>query len=179
MRRLLLLVTATFVVSGCTFPAVKADPGTALTPPSKPPFIVLGPVTAADPDWEPYRQPFVDGFATWFRNNPGVPDALTDRAAEFPAGAVVLTGTITQVDEGSWPLRTFVGMGAGRQHVSGDFEIVDAAGQRLTRFNARETYLGGVGFRGPSLLSMEDLVRRLSETVAKSARRWANGEPVE
>ena len=179
MRSFLLLVIATVVVSGCTFKAIKSDPDTALTAPSKPPFIVLGRVAAADPEWDAYRQPFVDGFATWFKKNPGVPDTITDRAAEFPAGAVVLMATITEVDEGSWPLRSFVGMGAGRAHVSGDFQIVDATGQPLTRFNARETYLGGFGLRGPALLSMEDLVRRLSETVAKSVRRWANGQPVE
>jgi len=179
MWRLLLPVIAAMVVSGCTFAAIEADPDRALAPPNKPRFIVLGHVRVADPAWQPYREHFAQGFADWFKNNPGVPDALTDRAARFPDDAVILMGTITDIDEGSSALRWLVGMGAGQARVKGDFDIVDATGQVLTRFNARESYLGGVGIRGPGFVNTGDLVRRFSETVAKSTRKWANGEPLD
>jgi hypothetical protein len=179
MQRLLLLVVVVFVVSGCTFSTIKPGPDGVLAPPNKPAFIVLGNVRAADPQWQPYPFHFARGFEEWFRKNPGVPDAVTDRSAPFPADAVILTGTITEVDKGSPALRWLVGMGAGQAHVKGDFEIMTVDGQVLTQFNARESYLGGAGFRGGGFLDMEDVVGRLAETVAKATRKWANGEPID
>jgi hypothetical protein len=180
MHLLLALVLAmTAAVSGCTFKSIKVDPDAALSPPARPRYIVLGHVTPADPAWEPYRLQFAEGFAQWFRENPGVPDAVTDRAAPFPDDAVILMGTIIDVDEGSLPWRWAVGLGAGQAQVKGQFQLVDETGRVLGRFQARESYLGGVGIRGPDLMTMHGLVRRFSETVARSARRWANGEPVE
>ena len=80
---------------------------------------------------------------------------------------------------GNAPLRWLIGMGAGQAQAEGDFEILDDTGHVFTKFHARESYLGGAGIRGPGFLDMEDLVRRLGETVAKSARRWANGDRID
>jgi hypothetical protein len=179
MRGFVLLLIVAITLSGCTFATIEPDPQRALAPPNKPRFIVLGHVQAANPAWEPYREDFAQGFAEWFKRNPGVPDALTDRAARFPDDAVILMGSISDVEEGNSALRWLVGMGAGQAHVKGDFEIVDATGKVLTRFTARESYLGGVGIGGPGFLNTGDLVRRFSETVAKSTRKWANGEPLD
>ena len=179
MRRLIIFAMVAILVSGCTFTAIKAGPESAVPLQSKPRVIVLGNLKAADPLWEPYRLHFARGFVEWFQQNPGVPDVLTDRAAQLPAEAVILTGTITEVDKGNVALRWLVGMGAGQARVKGDFEIVDPTGQVLTQFNARESYLGGAGIGGAGFLDMEDLVRRFAETVAKATRKWANGEPMD
>ena len=180
MKGWLLSIMAATLVSGCTFAGIEADPpwGRA-APPHNPRFIVLGHVQAADPAWEPYREHFADGFADWFKRNPGVPDAIRDRAVRFPEDAVILMGTITDIDEGNSAVRWLIGMGAGQARVKGQFQIVDAAGRVLTRFNARESYLGGAGIGGPGFLNTEDLVRRFSERVAKVTRRWASGEPLD
>ena len=121
MPRVVIFVIAAMIVSGCTLAAIEADRDRALAPRDKPRFIVLGHISTADPAWEPYRQHFAQGFTEWFKNNPGVPDALTDRAASFPDDAVLLTGGITDIDEGNPALRWLVGMGAGRVQVRGDF----------------------------------------------------------
>src|SRR5688572_32741428 len=52
-------------------------------------------------------------YTTLFRS----PDAVTDRSAAFSPDAVILTGTITEIDKGNWPLRWLVGMGAGQAQV--------------------------------------------------------------
>lgn len=179
MQQLVALLAVAVAVAGCTVKSITADPASAVAPPAAPRYIVLGHVKPVYQSWEPYRLDFTDGFAAWFKENPGVPDAVTDREAQFPDDAVILMGTITDIDEGSLPLRWVVGLGAGQAQVKGEFEIVDQTGRVLSRFQARESYLGGVGFRGPDILNMHDLMRRFSETVAKSTRKWANGEPLE
>ena len=179
MQRFLMIAVGALMVSGCTFNAVKPGLESALAPTNKPAFIVLGDVKAADPQWEPYRLHFGRGFEEWFKKHPGVPDAVTDRSAAFPPDAVILTGTITEIDKGNWPLRWLVGMGAGQAQVKGDFEIINAHGQVISQFSARESYLGGAGIGGVGFLDMEDLVRRFAETVAKATRKWANGEPMD
>ena len=178
MRGWFPLIIAATMIGGCTFAGITADPPGVASPES-PRFVVLGHVETADPAWQPYRESFAEGFADWFRRNPGVPDAITDRAAVFPHDAVLLMGTITEIDEGNAPLRWLIGLGAGQARVKGDFQVVDGGGRVLTRFDAQESYLGGAGIGGPGFLSTEDLVRRFSERVAKSMRKWARGEPLD
>jgi hypothetical protein len=106
-------------------------------------------------------------------------ETVTETPPDIPAAASVsLTGTITEVEKGSAALRWVVGMGAGQAKVKGVFEIKDAAGATLVRFEARESYLGGAGMGGAGFVDMEDLMKRLGSTVGKTARRWSRGEPI-
>ena len=59
------------------------------------------------------------------------------------------------------------------------FEIKDAGGATLARFESRKAYSGGAGFGGANLPGMDDLVRKLGEETANSLIRWSNGEPLE
>jgi hypothetical protein len=113
------------------------------------------------------------------KRNGGFEAVVVERPSEPPLGSIVLVGTITEVDKGSAALRWIVGMGAGRARVSGDFEIQSPGGAVLAKFSAQESYLGGAGIGGAGFLDMEDLVRRLAETVAKITRDWAHGKPIE
>jgi hypothetical protein len=96
-----------------------------------------------------------------------------------PPHGIILSGTITEVKMGSAAERFWVGMGAGQARIQGEFEIKDAAGQSLTRFTARRSYLGGIGIGGASMVSMEELTSRLGETVAETISEWLNGQKVE
>lgn len=91
---------------------------------------------------------------------------------------VILSGTITDFDEGSSGLRWFIGFGAGQSRFGGVFEIRDAQGKVLTKFTSSRSYAGGLGIGGVSFLSMEDLVDRVAGDVAETVIKWRKGEPI-
>jgi len=181
MIRYLLAVCVILTVSlnGCTFSGVR--PVTvAPAPKAVPTAIIVGDIKVADALWDPYRLQFSRGAAEWLKRNGTFPSVLTQPPDQMPAKAVVLVGTITEVDKGSTALRWIVGMGAGQAKVKGDFEIQSAAdGVVLVRFSSRESYLGGAGIGGAGFLDMEDLVKRFAETVAEATVKWAKGETIE
>jgi len=172
-----LLVIGMLLSAGCTFSAVK--PEVAGTPPSRPPAVlIVGNVAVASPVWESHVPRFRHSIADWLMRNGGFGSVLLTPLSETPPDGVVLAGTITEVDKGSTALRWIVGMGAGQAKVKGDFEIRDPGGRVLTRFTARESYLGGASIGGPGFLDMDDLVKRFAETVAETTKKWAAGQPV-
>ena len=93
--------------------------------------------------------------------------------------AIVVSGKLTEIDKGSTAARWIIGFGAGRAIARGTFEIKDAGGATLARFESRKAYSGGAGIGGANLLDMDDLVRKLGEETANSLIRWSNGEPLE
>ncbi len=169
------LTLAALVLTACTFSDIT--PEIAGTPPSPPPkVLIVGDVSFADKLWEPYKLHFARGVADWLQRNGGFETVHAERPAVVPEGAIILMGTITEIDKGSAVARTLVGMGAGQAKVKGTFEIQNANGVVLSRFTSRESYLGGAGMGGWGLLDMEDLVKRFAETVAEGTRNWARGE---
>ena len=169
------LVIAT--AAGCTFSGVK--PEMVAPPPAKAPkVLVLTELQIKDELWTSHRVQFRRSIEEWIKRNGGFETVLTQRPATLGDDAVVLVGTLTDVDKGSAVARALVGMGAGQARIKGEFEIQSPTGARLARFSARESYLGGAGIGGFGLLDMEDLMRRFSETVAETAVKWARGEKV-
>jgi hypothetical protein len=166
-------------MSGCTFSGVR--PVTvAAVPKASPATIIIGDIKAADALWEPYRLQFSRGAADWLRRNGTFASVLTEQSSEISGTAIVLVGTITEVDKGSTALRLLVGMGAGQAKVKGEFEIQNATDRAvLVRFSSRESYLGGVGIGGAGFLDMDDLVKRFAESVAETAVKWVKGERIE
>jgi Domain of unknown function (DUF4410) len=172
-----LLVVWMLLSAGCTFSAVK--PEVAGTLPSRPPAVlIVGNVEVASPVWESHVPRLRHSIADWLTRNGGFGSVLVTPLSETPPDAVVLAGTITEVDKGSTALRWIVGMGAGQAKVKGDFEIRDPGGRVLARFTVRETYLGGAGIGGAGFLDIDDLVKRFGETVAETTKKWAAGQPV-
>ena len=92
---------------------------------------------------------------------------------------IILSGIITEVNKGSEAARLWVGMGAGQARIQGKFELKDAAGNSLTQFTARRSYLGGLGSGGAGMVSMDDLASRLGKTVAETITQWLHGQKVE
>ena len=104
---------------------------------------------------------------------------LSNLARVTPPAAVVISGKLTEIDKGSTAARWIIGFGAGRAIARATFEIKDAGGVTLARFESRKAYSGGAGLGGANLLDMDDLVRKLGEETANSLIRWSNGEPLE
>jgi hypothetical protein len=178
MLRLLTVLVATLLSTACTFASVK--PQTKVdAPKERPTILVLGDIGVTDKLWETYRLYFVRGAEGWLRSNPGFKEVLVERTAPLPEGSAVLVGTITEVERGSPALRFFVGMGAGQARARGSFEIHGPAGESYVRFTSHESYLGGAGIGGAGILDLEDLMKRFGETVAKTAAKWARGEPLD
>jgi hypothetical protein len=144
--------------------------------PEHPQILVVGEVRVTNPAWEPLRMQLTKGVADWFTKNGGFQSVLTEPGATSSPDGVVLTGTITEIEEGNAALRVVVGMGAGQAKAKGDFEIRGPDGTVLTKFTARRSYLGGVGMGGAGFIDMGELVRRLGESVAETTAKWARGE---
>jgi hypothetical protein len=176
MRRSSLLLVA-LVLGGCTFAAVRPHV-VAPPPPKLPRVLVLADLQIKDELWGPHTIQFRRSVQGWIKRNGGFESVLTERPAMLGDDAVVLVGTLTEVDKGSAALRWIVGFGAGQAQVKGDFEIQSPTGAALARFSARESYLGGAGIGGAGFLDMEDLMRRFSESVAETAVKWARGEKI-
>ncbi len=176
MRALSLLFVAS-VLAGCTFAGVQ--PQIAAAPPPKPPkTLILADLQIKDELWTAHRIQYRRSIEAWIEHNGGFESVLTERPAAPPDDAVLLVGTLTEVDKGSTALRWIVGFGAGQAKIKGDFEIQSPAGTTLARFSVRESYLGGAGIGGAGFLDMDDLMRRFSETVAETAVKWARGEKI-
>ena len=172
------VLLALFLAAGCTFGGVtpiSMNP----PPPSRPTTLILGEIQVANPAWTNAPLNFRGRAYDWLTNHPSFDKVLTEAPEEPVAESITLTGTITELDEGSAALRFFVGMGAGQAQAKGEFRILGSDGSELVRFQARRSYLGGAGIGGAGLLDMDDLVRRLGESVAEMTVQWSRGQPLD
>ncbi len=106
-------------------------------------------------------------------------EVIVGSLGSIPAAAVVVSGKLTEIDKGSTAARWIIGFGAGRAIARGTFEIKDAGGATLARFESRKAYSGGAGIGGADFLDMDDLVQKLGEETANSLIRWSQGGPLE
>src|SRR5262245_26501144 len=111
-----MLVGTALLVAGCTFSTVK--PQLVAAPPTTAPrALIVGDVTSGNADWEPHRQAFRRSVVEWLRNNGGFESVGDERPASPTVGAVLLVGSVTEIDRGNAALRFLVGMGAGQAKV--------------------------------------------------------------
>lgn len=163
--------------SGCTFKSVK--PELSLAPPQAYKTAVLGDVKVEDKLAEGLVPHFRRGFLQRLSERKVFETVVDGAPAEPGPSALILSGTIVEVNKGSAAMRALIGFGAGRARVRGAFEIKDSAGVTLARFSSRQSYAGGVGIGGIGLLDMEDLMKRFGETIAENTVKWAKGEKLE
>ena len=180
----LMLALLPILTAGCagTFQEVRAlAPGRP--PAERPTVLVLGEVRIADDtvtatDKEVYRLKIQEGIQAWFAKT-NLFASVVLSTNEVGLRSIVLSGTVSEVNKGSEAERFWVGMGAGQARIQGKFEIKDAAGQSLTRFTARRSYLGGLGIGGAGMINMDELASRLGETVAETVTKWLQGQKVD
>ena len=140
--------------------------------------VVVADLTSADERLNLYIPHLRQGLVARLREA-DFREVIAGSASPAPPAAIVISGTLTEIDKGSTAARWIIGFGAGRAIARGTFEIKDAGGATLARFESRKAYSGGAGLGGANLLDMDDLVRKLGEETANSLIRWSNGEPLE
>jgi hypothetical protein len=137
--------------------------------------MVLGVVAAPDKASEPTVVYFRRGFTRRLEETKAFA-TVVDAAptASLPA-ALVVSGRITEIDKGSRAARLLIGFGAGRQRVQGSFEITDAQGKSLAKFDAAKAYSGGAGIGGGDFLDMDELMEKFGTETADAVVRWTKG----
>ncbi len=167
-----------FVATGCvsTFKEVKPLTVGPL-PATKPTALAVGKLTVKDARLSETEQQlmahaFALGMEKWFAEHKGLELLKNVAATNVPIHALVLNGTITEVEKGSAAARFWVGMGAGQERAAGEFALHNAEGKELASFTARKSYLGGNGIGGFDMLKPEDLVDQLGQLVAETADKW-------
>ena len=140
--------------------------------------VVVADLTSADERLNLYIPHLRQGLVARLREA-DFREVIVDSASPAPPAAIVISGKLTEIDNGSTAARGISGFGAGRASARGTFESKDAGGATLARFESRKAYSGGAGLCVANLLDMDDLVRKLGEETANSLIRWSNGEPLE
>ena len=141
--------------------------------------VVVAELTSEDELLELYIPHLRQGLVARLREAGDFREVIVGSVSPAPPAAIVVSGKLTEIDKGSTAARWIIGFGAGRAIARATFEIKDAGGATLARFESRKAYSGGAGIGGANFLDMDDLVRKLGEETANSLIRWSNGEPLE
>jgi len=166
------------LVSACTNTTIT--PQYANAPEKKYDAAAVGDVTAADKLWDSLIPYFRRGFRDQLTKDPSFTSISEDPpTAPVPASTIVISGTITEIERGSAAARFIIGFGAGREIARGTFEIHDADGRVLAKFESRKAYSGGAGVGGADMVSMEELVQQLGAETANVVTRWMKGQKLD
>lgn len=172
------------LATGCvsTFKEVKPLGGGA-PPATKPSALALGELKITDarlsrPEQQAMASAFELGFEKWCGEHRGFEVLKHTAATNLPPGAIMVEGTITEIEKGSAAARFWVGMGAGQQRATGEFVVRGPDGAKLAAFTARKSYLGGQGIGGWDVLKLQDLVDQLGQLVAETTDKWVRGAKI-
>lgn len=179
----LVLGTALAVLAtGCasTFKEVKPLSG-GPPPKDRPSAIALGELKITDARLTSQEQKvmthaFQLGLEKWCAEHKSLDLLDQIDATNVPPTALILRGSITEVEKGSAAARFWVGMGAGQERAQGEFSLHSPDGTQLTTFVARKSYLGGSGIGGWDMMKLEDLLDKLGQLVAETTDKWLRGE---
>jgi len=180
LAAILLLLT-----SGCAGTFSNVRPITAGTPPAiHPKYLQIGKIEITDARIAPneardYIYHFHQGFLAWNTEHEVFANVLDEKATNISSDAVVLMGSILDVEKGSEAMRLWVGMGAGQERLEGNFEIKDAAGKTLVSFAVHKSYLGGTGSGGSDMMSFDDLFNKMGAYVAETTEEWLQGKKLQ
>lgn len=163
------------LVAGCTTTTIT--PEYSKPPENKFDVAAVGEVTAADKLWDGLVPYFRRGFRDQLSKDKTFTSVSEDApAAPLAPSTLIISGTITEIDRGSAAARFIIGFGAGRAIARGTFEIHDASGLTLAKFESRKSYSGGAGIGGADMVSMEELVQQLGAETANVVTRWTKGQ---
>jgi hypothetical protein len=114
--------------------------------------VAVGDITGSDELWHNYAIEIHRALATELTESKSF-SQVQDPAPRPPSiDALVISGHITDVDKGSAAARWIVGFGAGRAHMTAEFELKDGGGNRIS--------LEGCVMRGRAWrLGRRDIVR--------------------
>lgn len=166
-----LLLIGALTLAGCTGTTVKPSM-TRQAVAKTYGTVAVGDITAPDELWHNYAIESRRELTSQLLAAKAFPQVLDPAPASLPADAVLISGHITEVEKGSAAARWLVGFGAGRAHITGEFQLKDAANTEIGTFSVRKTYAGGAGIGGAGFLDMDDLAKKLGEAAAKSLASW-------
>jgi hypothetical protein len=166
---------ALLLVAGCTFTTIESEQVTK--PKETYTTVVLGDIAVPDEAPQAYVPLFRQGFT---REAQALKFAVVDSPKGAPPpSSIVLSGRLTDFDKGSQVARLLVGFGAGAARVRGDFEIRDAKGVVLAKFEAGKSYSGGTGLGGIDMMGMGRLMEKFGQETARTVWRWSKGESLD
>jgi hypothetical protein len=158
-------------LAGCTGTTVRPSNTQQIVPKTYT-VAVVGEITTNDELWHAYtieaRRQLISEL-----NESQAFSQILDSVPPPGGQVVIVTGQITDVDKGSTAARVLVGFGAGRAHITGDFQLKDSSGASLGAYSVRKTYAGGAGIGGIGFLDMDDLAQKLGNEAADSLADWA------
>ena len=159
------------ILAGCTGTTVRPSNTQQIVPKTYT-VAVVGEITANDELWHAYTIEARRQLISELNESQAFSQIL--ESAPPPGGhAVIVTGQITAVDKGSMAARMLVGLGAGRAHITAEFQLKDSSGASLGTYSVRKTYAGGAGIGGIGFLDMDDLAQKLGNEAADSLADWA------
>lgn len=172
IRAAIVLFTGSVALSGCTGTTVLPNVAhQAVT--KKYSTVAIGDITASDELWHSYAIEIHRALATELAESKSFSQVQDPAPAPLSIDALVISGHITDVDKGSAAARWIVGFGAGRAHMTAEFELKDGGGNHIGTYSVRKTYAGGAGIGGAGLLDMDDIAEKLGKAAAESLANWA------
>lgn len=142
--------------------------------------VVIGAVVADDDDHQREVRRFRRELAGHLQESEAFNRVLSVMPAKLPANAVVVTGHIHRIGDGSETLRFTVGYGAGAPRMRVRLHIHDVHGVRLAAFSQSARSFDGTGYSAHwDPVYLDDLVDDLAERSANAIVRWSQGETIE
>jgi hypothetical protein len=163
-------------VSGCSSiePMVEQEPaGTVRS-------IAIGGFGSSDPDRQRIARHFRRELAVRLRESEAFESILLPPPPDLPADAVLVTGQLTDVSDGSDALRFLIGYGVGASSARARIELRSASGQTLVVFEDSAR-----GVEGSSTLTSwvssdaDEVAALMAEGTADAIVRWSRGEGLE
>ncbi len=136
------------------------------------PVVVIGDLNSGDQTWQGYVAQARKGLDTKLTDSKAFVQVVDPASNPLPANAVIVTGKLTEADKGNTALRWLIGFGAGKAHITGEFQLAEPNGTVLGKFSVRKAYSGGAGIGGANLLDMDDLAQQLGEETANTIVAW-------
>lgn len=149
-------------------------------PPEGPTVLVVGPIRADDDDHQREARRFRRALVERLRQADAFAQVLSSPPLTPPPGAVILTGQIHRIGDGSEALRFVVGYGAGAPRLRVRIAIHDSAGIRLAAFAEEDHSFDGTGYAAHwNPVYLDDLVDDLARRTAEAVVRWKQGRTLE
>jgi hypothetical protein len=142
--------------------------------------VIIGSIVADDADHQREVRRFRRVLAETLRDDGAFENVIAMTPAAVPPEAVLVTGHIHRIGDGSETLRFTVGYGAGAPRLRVRLEIFDVDGVRLAAFAQSARSFSGTGYSAHlKPVYLDDLVDDLAQRSALAIVRWKEGRPID
>jgi hypothetical protein len=176
------VVGATFLIMlTCMGGSCSSIDPSAEQPPAGPVReIAVGGFDSSDPDRQRIARHFRRELAARLRDSEAFEAVLLPPPPRLPADAVLVTGRMTDVSDGSDALRFLIGGGLGASSVNARIELQDAAGQTLAVFeDSRHAAQSSLSMTPWAGTDADEVAAAMADGTAEAIIRWSKGEGLE